>query len=265
MTKILVQTICNAFSGSPFGGNSAATIVTKDWLSDSEMQSIARKNNLPETTFIKPESSGFGIRWFTPTCETVMAGHATLAAAFTLMEMDSFLKDQVQFYWSGGEFSVKEEEGLLWMSYPNNDQDIIELTREERSCVLDQTGVNASYLFKEKDIVAVLNGIEDVVNFKPNFQKLLNLPHRGFAITAIGESYDYVSRFFCPRYGVPEDPVTGSSHAILARYWSKKLGLKYLRAWQCSLTGGVVHCKVYEDYTLVGGEVVIYSKARLYI
>ena len=230
------------------------------------MQNIAMSNNLPETTFLRVMDGDFAIRWFTPTRETVMAGHASLAAAFTVLEQNLTRKSgQVLFHWSGGSFSVWKDGAVLWMEYEYNPEDLVEPTSEDVIRILQTAGIDSCTLFTGKDVVAVLASPEEVRCYRPNLQRLLELPGRGFAITAAGSGHDYVSRFFCPRYGVPEDPVTGSSHGILARYWAKRLERQNLQAWQCSPPGGLVYCQVEEAKTLIGGKANIYSKAELFV
>lgn len=263
---MLQQTICSAFSDGPFSGNLAATIIVDDFPSEQLMQKIAMSNNLPETTFLKPMNGEFYIRWFTPTRETVMAGHASLAAAFTIMEDNpSDNINRVLFQWSGGAFSVWRDSDILWMEHQLKPEDLTEPTHDEVAHILQITELDSCPVFIGKDVVAVLPSQEHVRQYRPNLQRLLELPGRGFAITAAGDNYDYVSRFFCPRYGVPEDPVTGSSHGILAHYWAMHLGRKNLRAWQCSPSGGLVYCQVEENRSLVGGKAGIYSKAELFV
>lgn len=264
--KTLQQTICSVFSSTPASGNLAATVVLDDWPEDSAMQSLAERNNLPETTFVLPERDGFRIRWFTPVRETVLAGHATLAAAFTLMEQGHCGRsDDVHFYWRDGDFHTWRRDGILWMEYGNSDRDIAALAQDEAALIRSETGLSPIDCFKEQDLVAVLPGEQDVLDFQPDPARLLNLPGRGLAITAAGGPHDYVSRFFCPRYGVLEDPVTGSSHAILARYWARKLAKGSLTARQCSPRGGVVYSQVEPGRTLIGGQATVTGFATMFL
>lgn len=252
------QTIGNAFCEERFRGNPAATVIVDEWPSAPLMQAIAEQNNLPETSFLVPTASGAMIRWFTPEREVHMAGHATLAAAHCLFnEPQHAGRGMLLFTWECGEFSVTQRDGVLWMSF-----DAPSLT----PFTLDPLHLGLASLrhaFLAHDVVAVLPDADAVASFTPEAASLLSLPGRGLAITAQSDrgDCDYVSRFFCPRYGVPEDPVTGSSHAVLARYWAEQLGKTQLVGHQLSRRGGAVYAKVHEHTTEIGGRVKTFCRA----
>lgn len=260
------QTICSAFSDGPFSGNLAATIIADDFPAEQFMQNIAMSNNLPETTFLVPINDEFHIRWFTPTRETVMAGHATLAAAYTVIEQPAAKRiERVTFRWGADRVVVWKEGDVLWMEFPKNSHELSEPSEDEAARILQLTELPPCPIFTGLDVVAVLPSEEAVRRYRPRPQRLLELPGRGFAITSAGTVHDYCSRFFCPRYGVPEDPVTGSSHAILAPYWAKRLARRRLQAWQFSPAGGLVFSRMEDSRTLIGGKARLYSKAELFV
>ncbi|MEI7374817.1 MULTISPECIES: PhzF family phenazine biosynthesis protein [Dickeya] len=256
------QIISNAFCEHSFSGNPAATIILDKWLPDDVMQAIAAQNNLPETTFLYPTDTKCEIRWFTPLKEVYMAGHATLAAAHTLNEhIAAGKKERISFSWRDGIFDVTREDDIYWMDFPC--QNLSPLPNIE---ILKSITLNCVDAYHCTDTIIILPHIDDVISFIPNPEKLLELPGRGLAITASGyDSIDYVSRFFCPRLGVLEDPVTGSSHAILARYWAEKLNKKTLLAEQYSRQRGYVHAEVKDMFTRIGGRVRLFSNGTIHI
>jgi PhzF family phenazine biosynthesis protein len=257
------QTISNAFCEDTFRGSPASTVLlkTKQWLPAIVMQAIAEQNNLPETTFLLRDHAGMHIRWFTPQREVYLAGHASLAAAHKLFGEDLYKEEaSISFLWKSGQFSIKRDgHGTLWMEYERcilSDFDVTDLGNESiANCV--------KYAFLAQDTVFVLNSASAVSTFDPSLVDHSKLPGRGLAITAASDSpsCDYVSRFFCPNYGVPEDPVTGSSHAVLALYWANRLSKNSLIAHQLSPRGGVVRLEVGPEKVLVGGRAELYCTA----
>jgi predicted PhzF superfamily epimerase YddE/YHI9 len=255
-----VQTISNAFCEQGFKGNPAATLILEEWFPASTMQAIAEQNNIPETTFLLHDGMDFRIRWFTPEREVYLAGHATLAAAHCLSRHHRYrVLDGIRFKWERGEFTVIQEGDIFWMEF-----DAQAFSPSEPHAFQFSTPcAHLRHAFLAQDAVAVLSDAEAVLSFDPHAVDLIALPGRGLAITAPGNGNDcdYVSRFFCPRYGVPEDPVTGSSHAIVARYWSEHLGKKHLVGHQLSSRGGVVHSKIQDEKTWIGGRIKTFGHA----
>jgi PhzF family phenazine biosynthesis protein len=262
----LTQWISNAFSEGTLLGNPAATVVTPTWPSTEVMQEVAKRNNLPETTFLVRQGRNFGIRWFTPTRETVLAGHATLAAAHVLISERFTQGSSIQFSWEGGVFEVLVNEDMFWMEYPV--EEIGEALPLDTDVAVEAAnsvrGLQPKQVYLGKDVVVVLKGGSEVRSLSPNLSAIAELPGRGLAVTApTKSSSDYIARFFCPKYGVDEDPVTGSSHAMLARYWATILEKQSLLAYQASDRGGMVYSMVEPDKTLVGGRVSISTKSEI--
>lgn len=260
--KIKVQYI-NAFTDVLFKGNPAAVIITDDWLSDAVMQLIATENNLSETAFIKPlTSEKYEIRWFSPITEIDFCGHATLAASFVIFSNDHSLKSLTFLTKSVGELTVIEEEsGYIQMSFPNLQPkvltDIPDLLLKGLSIAPKEVLLNQQAYF------VVYNGESDVLNVNYNSDLLKQLAPFDVVVTAKSNHYDFISRYFWPANGGDEDPVTGSIHAGLAPYWSEKLSKKNLVAFQASLRGGELKCKVDNGRVYISGKAIKYLEGTI--
>jgi PhzF family phenazine biosynthesis protein len=229
----------DAFTGKLFGGNPAAVCPLHDWLPDALMQSIAAENNLAETAFFVAEGKGYRIRWFTPKAEVDLCGHATLASAHVLFTYLGVESDEVIFASRSGELKVRRKNDALTLDFPAD----------------EAVRVNApDFLlaaFSEKPL-EVLKGAMDyllvfetqaqVERMQPKMELIAKAESRGAIITAKGERSDFVSRYFAPQFGIPEDPVTGSAHTVLTPYWAKKLGKNELDAIQLSERKGHLQC-----------------------
>lgn len=259
----------DAFTGRLFAGNPAGVCLLEDWLEDGDMQAIASENNLSETAFVVRGEGGrdegssadggtrFGLRWFTPVTEVDLCGHATLAAAFVLFREGLATRSPVVFDTASGELRVEQREERLWLDLParparpmDGDPGVGEALGAEPETVLDS----------ERDVMAVFADSHTVAGLDPDHRRLAALDRPGIIATAPGEEVDFVSRFFAPRLGVPEDPVTGSSHCTLGPYWAGLLGREQLRARQLSPRGGELWLEVPEggDRVRVGGQAVLY-------
>jgi PhzF family phenazine biosynthesis protein len=253
----------NAFTDVLFKGNSAAVIITDDWLSDSVMQSIATENNLSETAFIKPlTSEKYEIRWFSPITEIDFCGHATLAASFVIFSNDHSLSSLTFLTKSVGDLTVIEEEsGYIQMSFPNLKpkviNDIPDLLLKGLSIAPEEV------LLSEQAYFVVYNTDSDVLNVNYNSGFLKQLAPFDVVVTAKSNHYDFISRYFWPANGGGEDPVTGSIHAGLAPYWAEKLKKNNLVAFQASLRGGELQCKVANDRVYVSGKAVKYLEGTI--
>lgn len=250
----------DAFTDKLFGGNPAAVIPLDSWIPDQLMQSIASENNLAETAFIVPEGNDFRIRWFTPAVEVDLCGHATLASAFVYFDQLAYSKDHIQFHSRSGLLTVGRNDDWLTMDFPVDIPKASEITPAMISCtdatILEVWKGLRDYMFILKDVRAVTNSHYDQ-------EAILKLGYSGLIVTAPGEDVDFVSRFFAPAYGIPEDPVTGSSHTTLTPYWSKRLGKNVLTARQLSSRGGFLRCEMKATRALISGQATMYMKGKL--
>jgi PhzF family phenazine biosynthesis protein len=239
----------DAFASRPFEGNPAAVCPLKHWLPDDLMQSIAAENNLSETAFFVPDGADYAIRWFTPMAEVDLCGHATLASAWVLFNRLGFRSDTVRFSSRSGMLKVARDGDLLVLDFP---------CQAPRPCakppgLAKALGAQPTECLENVDLVAVFEEAQVVQDLKPLMERLSALDYRGIIVTAPGGGYDFVSRFFGPAVGVPEDPVTGSAHTKLAPYWAARLGKERLRARQVSARGGDLDCRVKGDRVLIAG------------
>lgn len=253
--------IVNAFAAEPFRGNPAGVCVLDEWLPTDLMQKIARENGLPETAFFLRDGRVDCLRWFTPLNEIDLCGHATLAAAYVVMEMIEPGASRVQFETVSGTLTVEKREHLYRMVLPKRRPEKIRITDE----VAKAMNIPIRELYSGRDLIAVLNDEDAVLHYRPDYQKLSRLNGwLGIVITAKGNSADFVSRYFCPELR-EEDPVTGSSHCSLVPIWSEKLNKTELVAEQLSERGGVLYCEQTQDKVMVAGEACLYLKGELII
>ncbi len=242
----------DAFAKQAFEGNPASVCPLEFWLPDAVMQLIAEETNLSETAFFVATESGFHIRWFTPTVEVDLCGHATLAAAFVLFEYLGFEGDNIAFDSRSGILNVSRDGALLVMDFPVQAPVPCETPEE----ILHAFGIEPVACLKAEDYIVVFELEEDVLTADPKLDLLRELDGRGVIITALSEQYDFVSRFFAPNLGINEDPVTGSSFTQLAPFWSGQLGRSKLHAKQISSRGGEVTCELKGDRVAIAGTAV---------
>lgn len=247
----------DAFTDKVFSGNPAAVCPLENWLDDQLLQQIAMENNLAETAFFIKDADGFQIRWFTPTIEVDLCGHATLAAAYVLYSFEGYQRDTINFYSSrSGKLTVKREENFLLMDFPSDVYREVALF----DGLVEAIGIQPLEVLKGKtDYMLVLKNEDQVLQAVPNLTSIAKLEARGLIITARGEKVDFVSRFFAPQSGVNEDPVTGSAHTTLIPYWAKKLGKNELVATQLSSRRGHIRGKY------LGDRVEIIGQAKAYL
>lgn len=260
MQKIKIYQV-DAFTDKLFSGNPAAVCILDKWLSDDLMQSIGNENNLAETAFIVPNGNDFEIRWFTPTTEVDLCGHATLASGFVLFNLLNYTNLSIRFHSPrSGLLIVSKKEDMIFLDFPT---DTIELVSGENlleNCI----GIKPIELYKGKtDYIAVIDSESSLRNIQPDFTEISKLKARGLIVTAKGDSVDFVSRFFAPQSGIDEDPVTGSAHTSLLPLWSKKLGSKYLTASQLSKRGGQLICEFKNDRCLIGGNAKLFLTGEI--
>lgn len=241
----------DAFTDKVFSGNPAAVCPLDSWLSDDLLQNIAMENNLAETAFYVKNGDGYEIRWFTPTIEVDLCGHATLASAYVLFNYEH-PGNLVKFYSRrSGRLSVEREGDLLKLNFPTDAYNLVELSSELKACS-DKTPLKA---YKGKtDFMLVFGSERDVRELRPSFDVISKLPGRGLIVTAPGDSVDFVSRFFAPQSGINEDPVTGSAHTTLIPYWSQRLGKSELTAMQLSARVGHLKCRFLNDRVEISGK-----------
>jgi PhzF family phenazine biosynthesis protein len=246
----------DAFTDHIFGGNPAAICPLDSWFPETLMQSIAAENNLAETAFFVNEGESYHLRWFTPTTEVTLCGHATLASAYVLFECLGISADSIHFTsLSGSLYVTKGTDGALTMDFPR-----AKMERCSTPQVLwESLGAHPIECFKGDDYMAILDSEETLINIQPDLQQLATLPVRGVVVTAQGKDCDFVSRFFAPQSGINEDPVTGSAHCATAPYWANKLMKNTLTAIQRSKREGHLLCHVTNDRVHLTG------KARLYL
>lgn len=248
----------DAFSSVPFGGNPAAVIPLQQWLPDEQLQRIAEENNLSETAYFVRNGETFELRWFTPTVEVDLCGHATLAAAWVLFEQLGEQREVLRFNTRSGELRVSRgADGLLAMDFPARQPREVDIP----AGLLEALGLSAARgLYRTDDYVLVIDDAALLDGLKPDFAALAAFDVRGIAVTAPGRGFDFVTRWFGPRVGVNEDPVTGSAHTSLAPYWAERLGKRSLRCEQGGARKGQLHCELID-----GGRVVISGHGALYM
>lgn len=253
----------DAFTDRPFAGNPAAVCPIDTPRSDAWMQHVAAEMNLAETAFLLPQDDGWNLRWFTPTLEVDLCGHATLAAAHILWETGQLAPDaQARFYTRSGLLTADRREDWIELDFPAERE-----THTEASLLLFAAlGARPLYLGKNRfDLIAELEDETAVRALKPDFAQLTLLPVRGVIVTARADSadYDFVSRFFAPQCGIPEDPVTGSAHCCLGPFWSSRLNKTEFTAFQASPRGGLVRVHVQNERVLLGGQAVTTLRGAL--
>lgn len=239
----------DAFAKEVFQGNSAAVIILEDWLPGSLLQNIALENNLSETVYVKKEGNRFAIRWFTPTVEVSLCGHATLAAAYVLFKDALVNTETVEFVSQSGELSVQQEGDLLKLDFPATPAK----RRPSMPGLEKALGVVPEDILQSRDTLVVLKDQQQVAALTPDFAQLAQLDTFGVIATAPGEDCDFVSRFFAPAQGINEDPVTGSAHCTLIPYWSQRLNQTVLHAKQISQRGGELFCEDMGERVSIAG------------
>lgn len=252
----------DAFTDKLFAGNPAAVCPLDTWLPDTTLQSIAMENNLAETSFYVLEQDGYRIRWFTPTVEVDLCGHATLATAFVLFRYENYIADKIIFNSRSGPLTVTKKDSVLSLNFPAD-----ALTEVDSLPALEQAlGTAPLKTFKGKtDYMLVFENEAQIKHMKPDFKLLATVKARGIIVTAKGDHTDFVSRFFGPQSGIDEDPVTGSAHTSLAPYWSGIMKKETLTALQLSARGGKLTCTIAGDRVIISGAAKLYLTGTLYL
>lgn len=249
----------DAFADRQFSGNPAAVCVVEDWLSDTVMQAIAAQNNLSETAFIKPRADGWAIRWFTPAAEVDLCGHATLASAAVIRRYFDPRTRGIGFVSPGGPLRADFEDDLIVLDFPARPA----RPADTGGALARALGVEPASEWLAEYYLAELSSEAEVRAVRPDMDEVAALGHTGVIVTAPGTDADFVSRFFAPAVGVPEDPATGSSHCTLAPFWSARIGKRDLTARQLSPRGGELICRERGERVRIGGRVVHYLQGTL--
>jgi PhzF family phenazine biosynthesis protein len=249
----------DAFTSQVFSGNPAAVCPLEEWLQDDVMQAIAAENNLSETAFFVKEDDRYRIRWFTPVDEVDLCGHATLATAYVIFEYLDKKVDEIHFVSKSGPLSVRKKDGLITLDFPSKPPVGCSAPAE----LIRGLGSKPQEILCADDYFVLYASEDDIKAITPDMEVLKRLELRGVIVTAPGKSVDFVSRFFAPRLGVDEDPVTGSAHCTLIPYWSKRLNKNRLNARQLSSRGGELHCEDRGDRVLISGRAIEYMKGEI--
>ena len=250
----------DAFTDKVFGGNPAAVCLLENWPEDRVLQNIAAENNLSETAFLVGGGADYDLRWFTPALEIDLCGHATLASAFVVFRFLEKDLAAVRFQTASGELRVARSGELLVMDFPAR----IAEKRDPVPGLAAALGTGPSEIYGARDILVVFETETQVRALTPDFAALEKIKD-AFAVivTAPGERVDFVSRFFAPNAGIPEDPVTGSAHCTLVPYWSARLGKNKLHALQVSARGGEIFCEDRGDRVSMAGKAVLFARGEL--
>lgn len=263
MTEIALYHV-DAFTEATFGGNPAAVCPLEAWLPEATMQAIAAENNLSETAFFVRNGAGYDLRWFTPAVEVDLCGHATLAAAYVIATHLDPSAETIRFDSASGPLTVTRDGEVFTLDFPT----AVPEPFEDGGAVAAALGVAPQAVLKAPGessgkFLAVLAGEAEVRAAAPDLEKVAALPGDGLIVTAAGDEVDFVSRYFAPHAGIPEDPVTGSAHVVLTPYWARRLGKTKLEARQVSARLGVLTVEDKGERTLISGKVAPYLEGRI--
>ncbi len=270
MTREIPIYQVDAFASELFAGNPAAVCPLEAWLPDAVMQAIALENNLSETAFLvkrgpsaEGEGAEYDLRWFTPAHEVDLCGHATLGSAYVIANHLDRGAAEVRFHSRSGLLTVTREGELYTLDFPVLPPKRIDHDPALAEAVGDALGAAPQELWDQMDLMAVFDSEAEIAALAPDTAKVAALDTRGIIATAPGETCDFVSRFFAPRAGFPEDPVTGSAHCISTPYWAQRLGENIMSARQISARGGALEVELSGERVLISGRVVPYMEGRI--
>lgn len=251
----------DAFANRLFAGNPAGICLLDAWLPDELLQAIASENNLAETAFLVRRGADYDLRWFTPLVEVDLCGHATLASAHIILRHLSSSEPSVRFHTRSGVLTVTRHDDLLTLDFPSRPA----VPCAAPKALIEGLGKTPVEVAKGRDYLAVYPQEQDVRDLRPDMDALMRLDCLGVIVTAPGADCDFVSRFFAPLAGIPEDPVTGSAHCALIPYWSQRLQRSKLRALQVSQRGGELYCEQRGERVGIAGRAVTYSSGLLHL
>ena len=249
----------DAFTNTMFSGNPAAVVLLDEWLPDKILTSIAAENNLAETAYVVTRGDVLPLRWFTPTVEVDLCGHATLASAHVIFKYVLPAANSVTFSTRSGNLIVTRDGELLSMDFPARTGKPLPIT----DALVAALGIRPTEVYLARDLHAAFKSESQIRDFQPDFQHIASVDAFAVIISAPGDAVDYVYRFFAPRQGIPEDPATGSAHCTLVPYWTDRLGKIELTARQLSARGGEVHCRLRGDRVLIAGHTVEYLRGEI--
>lgn len=253
--------VVDAFTDKQFAGNPAAVVPLETWLDDKTMQNIAAENNLSETAFFVKTGDRYRIRWFTPASEIDLCGHATLGSSFIIKNYLDKSAEKLFFDSRSGELIVEIQDDLISLNFPARKAEPV----DPPAGFAELFPVKPSEILFNKTYLVVFENEKQIREMKFNINDLLNFKTHGTIITAKGDQVDFVSRFFAPDVGVPEDPVTGYAHTVLIPYWAERLKKNNLSALQVSKRGGELFCGNMGDRVKIGGKAALYSEGRLFL
>lgn len=251
----------DVFTEKQFHGNPAAVIPLETWLPEETMQKIASENSLYETAFFVKENDAYNIRWFTPRKESDLCGHATLAAAYVILNHIGKLDDRVKFHSSSGEIEVWQENGLYSMNFPKLEIQRCEMPYE----LVLGLGKLPKATYKSRDYLLVYDDQDQILGLDPDLEELQYVQTSGIIVTAKGEDCDYVLRYFAPSMGLNEDPAAGSAQCTLVPYWAEVLGKTEFVVKQLSRRGGTIYCKDLGDKVQISGKIMTFLEGNIYI
>ncbi len=254
----------DAFTNTLFKGNPAAVVPLQEWLPKETMLKIAAENNLAETAFFVQKGDDYDLKWFTPTVEIDLCGHATVASAFVLYEFLGYTPDEIRFHSNSGLLTVRRQGSRLTLNFPANPPQATEIPEG----LLESLGLSRALEVlrgRTNDYLVILEEQEQIAGLNPDHRHLRTIGARGVIVSSVGTDADFVSRFFAPGSGVDEDPVTGSAHTVLVPYWAEKLGKTELFARQISARGGELWLQLLGDRVEISGEAVAYLKGEIMI
>ena len=254
--------VVDAFTSAVFKGNPAGVCLLEHAISEELMQNIAAENHLSETAFLVPAEGGYDLRWFTPEVEVDLCGHATLASAFVVRNFVDMHADKMDFFTQSGTLSVAYQDGLFKMDFPSRPPQPIDMITEFKHSV----GCDLLEAHLSRDLLLLVKDEAAVRNIHPNFDAMRKVKDGfGLIVTAQGDDVDFVSRFFVPKAGVREDPVTGSAHSTLIPFWSKRLGKQEMVAQQLSQRGGTLYCQNRGERVQIAGHAALYLIGEIHV
>jgi PhzF family phenazine biosynthesis protein len=252
--------IVDAFTDELFKGNQAGVCFLDEWLDDEIMQNIASENNLAETAFVIKRKDYYDLRWFTPETEVDLCGHATLASAFVISSFIDNFTGKMDFHTMSGILTVEKKADLFEMNFPARMPITIPITQLMEQAI----GVPILEAHLSRDMLVLVDSEQQVKDLRPDLSLVSKLPDCfALIVTAKGEQVDFVSRFFAPKAGIPEDPVTGSSHSTLIPFWAKKLQKEKMTAKQLSKRGGTLYCEYQNDRVIIAGKATLYLQGEI--
>lgn len=249
----------DAFTDHLFGGNPAAVCPLENWLESDILQNIANENNLSETAFLVENNGMYELRWFTPTMEVDLCGHATLATAHVLFNHLNYPDKEITFQSKSGKLKAVKASDYIQLDFPAWIPEEIQVHK-----ALDGAfNLTPKKIYKTRDLIAVFEKEDDIIRLSPDFSVLKTLEFLGIIVTAPGDQYDFVSRYFAPRAGINEDPVTGSAHSSLIPLWARHIGKNKMKASQLSDRKGILFCELSGDRVLIGGETKTFMEGKI--